>query len=407
MIKQDPVNPNLLFLGTEFGLYLSLDGGQQWARFKGDLPKVAVHDLVIQPREGDLVIATHGRGIYILDDLAPIRALTQQTLESDVALLPSRPSERTIEANVGSWFNGDEEFVGRNPPEAAAITYWLKKRHLMGDLKVEVHDAEGKLISTIPGTKRVGINRVAWPMRLPAPKLPASTSLVPAAVGPRLPEGPYAIKLIKGKQTLEGKVELVADPRSEHAAEDRALQQQTALQLYGDLERLTWVAETAAAAKKQAEEEAAKRGKGDGLRTRLERLAATLDTFGKTLAASSEAGWLSGEQKLREKLGNLYFAVNAYEGKPTASQTQRLAILEQELNEAEARWQALQAKEVAAANDALRAKQLEPIPTPTLEEWKKKSEAGATGTTSVAYSEESAEQFLKLYPGLSRPLRLP
>ena len=119
-----------------------------------------MHDLAIHPRDGDLVIATHGRGIYILDDLTPLRALTQQTLESDVALLPSRPSERTIEANVGSWFNGDEEFVGRNPPEAASITYWLKKRHLIGDLKVEVYDAQGKLISTIPGTKRVGINRV-------------------------------------------------------------------------------------------------------------------------------------------------------------------------------------------------------------------------------------------------------
>src|SRR5688572_22577610 len=406
VVKQDPVNPTLLVLGTEFGLYLSLDSGQQWARFKGDLPKVAVHDLVIQPREGDLVIATHGRGIYILDDLTPIRALTQQTLGSDVALLPSRPSERTIEANVGGWFAGDEEFIGRNPPEAAAITYWLKKRHLMGDLKVEVYDAQGKLISTIPGTKRVGINRVVWPMRLPQPKLPPSTNLVPPAPGPRLPEGAYAIKLIKGKETLDGKVELVADPRSDHSAEDRAAQQKTALDLYGDLERLTWVAESAASAQKHAGEQAAKLGARDGLRSRLERLASTLDTFGKSLAASSEAGWLSGEQKLREKLGTLYFAINAYEGKPTASQTERLEILERELAAAEARWQALQAKELAAANDALRAQKLEPIPTPTLEEWKEKSESAATGTTSVALSEESVERFVKLYPGLPMALRL-
>ena len=166
------------------------------------------------------------------------------------------------------------------------------------------------------------------------------------------------------------------------------------------------MAESAAAAQKHAEEQAAKLGKGNGLRSRLERLESTLDAFGKSLAASSEAGWLSGEQKLREKLGTLYFAINAYEGKPTASQTERLEILERELAAAEARWQALQSKDIAAVNDALRAQKLEPVPTPTLEEWKKKSEAGATGTTSVAFSEESAEQFLKLYPDFTRPLRL-
>ena len=161
---QDSVNPNLYFLGSEFGLYLSLDAGAQWARFSGDLPKVAVHDLAVHP-DGDLVIATHGRGIYVLDDLSALRALDTKTMESDVALLPSRPAEMAVEAQLQD-FRGNDEFVGANPSEAATITYWLKKRHLFGDLKVEVYDREGRLITTIPGTKRVGINRVEWPMRL-------------------------------------------------------------------------------------------------------------------------------------------------------------------------------------------------------------------------------------------------
>ena len=75
VIKEDEVDPQLLFLGTEFGLWVSVDGGIHWAQFKGDMPNVAVRDLAIHPRESDLLVATHGRGIYILDDLTPIRAL--------------------------------------------------------------------------------------------------------------------------------------------------------------------------------------------------------------------------------------------------------------------------------------------------------------------------------------------
>ena len=80
VVREDLVNPELLFLGTENGLWISLDGGSQWARFEGNMPRVAVHDIVIHPREHDLVVATHGRGVYIIDDLTPIRALTAETL---------------------------------------------------------------------------------------------------------------------------------------------------------------------------------------------------------------------------------------------------------------------------------------------------------------------------------------
>jgi len=92
VVRQDLVNPDLLFVGTEFGLYLSVDGGQQWARFTGRIPRVPVHDIKIHPRESDLIVGSHGRGIYILDDLTPLRALTTEVLDSSLALLPSRPA---------------------------------------------------------------------------------------------------------------------------------------------------------------------------------------------------------------------------------------------------------------------------------------------------------------------------
>src|SRR5213593_4249589 len=159
VIRQDLVNPDLLFLGTEFGLWISLDGGTQWSRYKGgDFPSVAVRDLAIQPRDNDLVIATHGRGIWIIDDITPLRALTPSTLVQDVVFMRARPTVQKIPAQ-GGWVNGDAAFVGNNSSDAAVITYYLKKRHIFGDMKIEVLDPGGKVVGTVPSTKRRGLSR--------------------------------------------------------------------------------------------------------------------------------------------------------------------------------------------------------------------------------------------------------
>ena len=107
VVKEDLVNKDLLFLGTEFGLWVSLDGGKRWAHYKGgDLPSVAVRDLAIHPRDHDLVIGTHGRGISIIDDITPLRALTPAMLASSVVFMPARPTVQRLSAS-GGWANGD------------------------------------------------------------------------------------------------------------------------------------------------------------------------------------------------------------------------------------------------------------------------------------------------------------
>lgn len=128
VIREDIVNPDLLFLGTEFGLWISLDRGAHWAAFKGGrFPSVAVRDLAIQPRDHDLVIATHGRGIWIIDDLTPLRHLDATTLAAEVSLfLPSRPRSSSA-SGFGGWSRGDAVFVGRNAPNAAVISYHQKR----------------------------------------------------------------------------------------------------------------------------------------------------------------------------------------------------------------------------------------------------------------------------------------
>src|SRR5438067_7037144 len=116
VIRQDLVNKDLLFLGTELGLWISLDGGKQWAQYKGgDLPNVAVRDLVIHPRDNDLVIATHGRGIWIIDDITPLRALTSDILGKEAAFVSANGLQR-LSAQAG-WVNGDAQFTGTSAPD--------------------------------------------------------------------------------------------------------------------------------------------------------------------------------------------------------------------------------------------------------------------------------------------------
>ncbi len=378
VVKQDPVNPELLYAGTEFGLYISLDGGQQWARFKENLPMVAVHDLVIHPTEHDLIVATHGRGIYIIDDLTALRSLTAEILEANVAVLPSRPSPMVL-TGFENWFGSDDEYVGRNPSEAATIDYWLKKRHLFGDLKIEIYDANGKLITTLPGKKRRGLNRVGWPMRLKPPKVPPATALVPAFLGPRVPEGTYTFRLIKGKETLEGQVELVADVRNPHPKEDRLLQQKTALEVYDTLGDLTFLVDSVTGLKDQAEERAESLNKKN--KAVLEDFADTLDALHQTLVVT-EGGWISGREELRERLGTLYGNISFYDGRPTDSQLERMATLRAELDAKETEFEAI-AKEVDSINRILAKRDLEPLTSLTREEWDEQQE-GAGGSTSLA-----------------------
>ncbi|MEK6323730.1 MAG: glycosyl hydrolase [Acidobacteriota bacterium] len=372
VIREDRVNRDLLFVGTEFGLFVSIDGGAQWAQFTGNLPPVAVHDIAIHPREHDLILATHGRGILIIDDITPLRQINPKILESTAYIMDSRPS--TITIPVGSQdFPGDGDFVGPNPTEAATITYYLKDRHVFGDLKIELYNSEGKLMTTLPASKRKGINRVQWFMRQKPPKVPPSPNLAgPSLFGPMLPEGLYTVKLIKDKETFTGQVKVVADPKSPHSAADRALQAQTIRKLYDMQERLAFVDDVVTNARDQAKERA-KKIEGDAVAKDLEAFADKLDALHKTLVATKE-GPITGEEQLRERIVEMYGWVTQYGGRPTESQLARIPVLEKEIDTANASFETLIGKELAGLNAKLIGKKLDPIKVMTKEEYDKKQE---------------------------------
>jgi photosystem II stability/assembly factor-like uncharacterized protein len=372
VVREDLVNRDLLFVGTEQGLWISLDGGKQWAQYKGgEMPNVAVRDLAIHPRDHDLVIATHGRGIWIIDDITPLRALTPETLAKDAVFIQAQPSVQRLPAQ-GGWANGDAVFVGPNPPDEAIITYYQKKRHIFGDLKIEVFDPQGKLLGTIPSSKRRGLNRATWSMRLKAPKVPTAASAdFGASVGPRVLPGIYTVKMTKNKEVYSTELRVVADPRSKHTAEDRRAQFDLSMKLYNMLGEMTFATERINGLRLALNDRASRLPAGDPLRQRLETASAQVDELRRKIVATKEGGMITGEERLREFLTALYSNVVFYEGRPSQVQTERAEVLGREMGDVVKDFDAWTAKELSDINAALVKKKLEPIKPLTREEWEK------------------------------------
>ena len=370
VIRQDIVNSDLLFLGTEFGLWISLDGGGQWSRYKGgDFPSVAVRDIAIQPRDNDLVLATHGRGIWIIDDITPLRALTPSTLAQEVVFMRARPTIQKLPAS-GGWANGDAAYVGNNSTDAAVITYYLKKRHIFGDMKIEVLDAAGKVVGTVPTAKRRGLSRVMWSMRLPAPKVPpAASAAFSAAYGPRLLPGTYSVRMTKDNKVYTTPIELVADPRETHTMADRQAQFALASRIASMLSDMTFTVERINAVRSDLEDRAQKLTAGDGLAQRLRAASSAADVMRKKIVATKEGGMITGEERLRENLTDLYGNVVFYDGRPSQMEVDRTEAIGHELSDIAASFDTWSGKDLAALNTELAAKNLKPIVVITRSQW--------------------------------------
>ncbi|HKM90362.1 MAG TPA: hypothetical protein VJX29_07095, partial [Candidatus Acidoferrales bacterium] len=381
VIREDLVNPNLLFAGTEMGLFVSVDGGKNWGKLTSGFPKsVAVRDLAIHPRENDLIVATHGRGIYIVDDLTPLRALTPEVLDTDFAMLPSRNGVQTL-STFEQRSEGDGEFSGDTGRDAARIVYYLKKRMLVGEFKAGVYDSKGELVEDLSTSRRKGLNVLEWSMRMKPPKTPPATALVPdpyTFFGPYVPDGTYTVKVTRGKETTTAEVHIIPDPRAKHTAAERAEQHKTAVEAYHLVEHIAFVVDAVSDLGAQAADRAGKLPAGDALRKRMEALRDSLEATGKKLAASKSGGE-TGEIKLREKILEVYGGVNGYTGRPTESLISQLAALTKELDRVEADFRAAAQKELAAANPELDKNKLPGLKLLSEEDWRKKDQRQGSG----------------------------
>ena len=362
-IKEDTVAKALLYVGTELGLWISVDGGTTWAALKpGNFPAVAVREIAIQPREDDLVLATHGRGIWIVDDLRALRALSAKTLQQQTAFLPARPTQQRMPAG-GGWAEGDASYAGENPAGGAVISYYLRTRHVYGPIVLEILDAAGKLVDTIAPTKRRGINRVTWSMQVAPPRVPRAAQIAGSAIaGPRIVPGTYKLRLTRGTEVIETALEVAIDRRAPYKAPDRKAQFEAAMRahaLFGTMSALVDKLDglRAAVADRTAAVPAA-----DALGGKLRTLAGRLDEIKKLVVATTEGGAITGEERIREHLDILYGAMLRWEGRPTKYQLARIDTLDREIADVAKQLAEVVAKDVRALDSARQQHKLAPIP---------------------------------------------
>jgi photosystem II stability/assembly factor-like uncharacterized protein len=366
VVKEDPVDPNILFVGTEFGLFVSLDGGRQWAQFKPDnFPDVAVRDMAFA-RGDDLVLATHGRGIWIIDDISPLRKLSPDTLAGTVALIPGAPVQQRIQGN-GGWAEGDASYAGENPASGAVITYYQKARHVIGRMKMEVLDASGKVVDEIPASRRVGLNRVSWSMRTKPPVVPPAASLAGASTqGERFLPGTYTIRLTKAGQVTSEPLTVTLDRRAQFTLADRQAQYDAAERVKGLFARMSKLVGEINSVRAGADSLAKNASTPAPVRAAAEKLSANADTLRKELVATKEGGAITGEERLREHVDDVYGGITSTEGRPPNYLLQRVDALDRELKDVETAFETFKSKDLAAFNATLQQAKLPPITVATI-----------------------------------------
>ncbi|MFZ2752939.1 MAG: hypothetical protein WAZ48_05775 [Lysobacteraceae bacterium] len=365
VLREDPVKRGLLYAGTEFGLWISLDDGGHWAQFKGgDFPAVAVRDLVVQPRDHDLVLATHGRGIWIIDDLTPLRALTADVMQQEATFLPNRPQQQRLNT-FGGWSEGDASYAGTNASNDVVITYYQKTRHLFGPLKLEVLDSTGNVIETLPASKRRGLNRVAWSMNVKPPLVPPAASVAGNSLqGPRVPPGTYTVRMTKGDRVYEDRIAVGLDRRATFSVADRKANYDATMDVHAMFGRMSDLVAKIQAVRGNADGIAVTLPQNDPLREQLSKLSNSADGIRKQIVATKEGGAITGEERLREHMDNLYGGLIGYEGKPADALVAYTAALDRELATLERSFSTLRDGDLAKANAALKARGLPEIVLP-------------------------------------------
>ncbi|RMH18082.1 MAG: hypothetical protein D6701_06715, partial [Gemmatimonadetes bacterium] len=223
-LREDPRNPDVLYLGTEFGAFWSPDRGTHWVRLDGGLPTVAVNDLVVHPRDNDLVLGTHGRGVWILDDLNALQEWTPGVAAAPAHLFTVEPAYQIRRRRRGG-HRGDMVFRGENPPDGAILQYHLAPG--AGEAALAVVDADGDTVARLPASTEAGLHRSVWNLRWAAPW--EGPTVRPG--GPLVVPGTYAVRLTVDGRTYEQTVEVREDPRLQVDPDVRARWTEVQLEL--------------------------------------------------------------------------------------------------------------------------------------------------------------------------------
>ncbi len=340
--QEDLENENLLFLGTEFGLYVTVDGGLNWSKFTNNVPATAIHYLEMHPKTNDLIMGTHGRGIIILDDVSPLRQIKPEILSEKLAFIKTPPTIMWEESTFGGT-SSETQFVGENPNRAAKIIYYLSDRHTFGKMTMTVYDQTGKEVTKLSPGKQKGINIVDWNYIMKAPTTAkGKTFSFGGMTPPRVKEGKYKVVINKGKDIYETEVEVLYTKNSVHTLEERNEQFKTTMELYKMTEDLAYMVYELDEIITYTENNAANKS----LKKLGDVLASKLNDLKKTLVITSGDNYVgAAEPELREKLGTIYSTVAGYYGKPSKSQYQNIELVMNRFNKAKSDFEGIKTKD--------------------------------------------------------------
>ena len=315
-IQEDYVNPDLLFLGTEFGLYITINGGKNWNKFTNNMPAVAVHFIDLQKRTNDLVMGTHGRGVIIIDDISPLREVSQEVLQKNVHFFNTKPTIIFEEGSFAGNFGTETQFRGSNPSRAAQIKYYLKKRHTFGKMTMEVQDMDGNTVTELGPGKSKGINIVNWDYRIKQPKVAkGKTFSFGGFTSPKVKAGTYKVVMKKGKDTYEQNIEVIYDPKSSLSIEDREFKHKTTMKMYDMTQELAYMVYELDAILEKAENK---------------KVVSTLTELKQSLVITTGDNYVgSAEPQLREKMADLYSKIAGGYDKPYTAELENLSIIEE------------------------------------------------------------------------------
>ena len=254
-IREDLRNPNTLYLGTELGMFFSNDGGAHWVELKGNMPTMAFNDLVIHPRDNDLVLGTHSRGIWILDNINMLQELTPEVVASDAFLFTMEPAEM-IRYNNDGGHTGDMYFRGENPPEGAIIDYYLREAQASdAAVTISILDGGGAEVTQLSPVTSAGVNRVIWDLHYgsitPVRQTPYGRRGTP---GPWVMPGDYTVRMSVGGRNYEQQIEVRDDPRISVSPQVRREWHARVMDLAGTVRSFLTMTDSVSAVRRQLDE---------------------------------------------------------------------------------------------------------------------------------------------------------
>ncbi len=370
-IRSDIRDRNIVYLGTEEGIWISFDGGTHWQSFKNDLPTVSVHDIRMQPQNDDLVIATHGRDIFVMDDVRPVQELQQAIANHTALFAPRAGYEWTLHSNdLGTYTN----YAASNPPFGVTITFYQNEPQKNAPA-LEILDATGRVIRSISGThkvagkqepyisNKVGLNRYTWDFNVNGPVkwTGAKNEFFNVETGPGVVPGDYSARMTLSGHTYVQHFKVEPDPRSRFTQADYQRSFNAAMYQMGHLSRIDAILNHLDDLKKSLDTAAASATKVNnaGLTAKLADASKARQTLFDSLAVNIRGEGTQDETQVHE---DVFGAFGAAQGLITPAVADLLSRVDAEYRDGVARYDAFVTDVLPGVNSALQQAGMKALP---------------------------------------------